>query len=490
MELLEGTNLEDDIEKNGALTPDETIAILYELAVALDKAHAIGIVHRDLKPENVFLHERDQGRVVKLLDFGISKLAGEGGGDIATAGLTKTGMMMGTLYMSPEQARGGNVGPGTDIWAVGLIAYRMLTGRVYWEAETIAVLMSQIIARPWRLRRRACRCPRRSTRGSCARAIASRPAVSARWGGRQRARRCLRGRSRGSARSLLRSVRSSGFRTGRRLQGVLRLAAGVVPGLGRASLPSPSSPPGHKAGSSTRGHRQHDADGRSAATRLPIVMGGAVAVIALVGIALVVRGRSSGAESGPAGAVTHAPPPPSLELAPVTSALDTAPVVPALEPPPSPGGRHRASEHRERSARRGTVSASAPSARPAADRLGGTVGLPGRSERSRGVAKPAAVAPPCTEKSPRRSRRPTRRRPSERQARRSGRRPGCGRDAPPRTSSRRRPRRRWWRRSFVTARSNRGALASDIPMTRTQGRGRRCGSTARSPDRSSRRSRR
>jgi serine/threonine-protein kinase len=152
MELLEGSNLEDHINASGPLSVDETLDILRQLAVALDRAHAIGIVHRDLKPENVFLHRREGHRVVKLLDFGISKLTDEGGGNIRQASLTKTGAMMGTpLYMSPEQARGETkIGPTTDVWALGLIAFRMLTTAIYWDAETIAVLMSQIVAMPMR----------------------------------------------------------------------------------------------------------------------------------------------------------------------------------------------------------------------------------------------------------------------------------------------------------------------------------------------------
>ena len=150
MELLEGRDLEKEIEARGRMPSDEVVAVLRQTASALDKAHAIGITHRDLKPENLFLHRRENDTpILKILDFGISKMHGID--DIASAGLTKSGAMMGTpLYMSPEQARGRVhlIGPPTDVWAVGLIAYRLLTGSIYWQAETIAELMSQIIAEP------------------------------------------------------------------------------------------------------------------------------------------------------------------------------------------------------------------------------------------------------------------------------------------------------------------------------------------------------
>lgn len=152
MELLDGQDLEKRLAARGRFSPAEVIGILRQAAIALDKAHAIGITHRDLKPENLFLHKRENGEeTLKVVDFGISKLGGESANDISNAGLTKSGAMMGTpLYMSPEQARGrvNEIGPATDVWAIGLIAYRLLTGRIYWTAATLAELMLQILAEP------------------------------------------------------------------------------------------------------------------------------------------------------------------------------------------------------------------------------------------------------------------------------------------------------------------------------------------------------
>ena len=150
MELLDGEDLEKLVQRDGALPPATVVRMLSQASIALEKAHAIGITHRDLKPENIYLHRRENGEtIIKLLDFGISKLTGDGN-EIAQAGLTKTGAMMGTpLYMSPEQALGRTtLGPPTDLWALGLIAYRLLTGDVYWKADTLAHLMVRIISEP------------------------------------------------------------------------------------------------------------------------------------------------------------------------------------------------------------------------------------------------------------------------------------------------------------------------------------------------------
>jgi eukaryotic-like serine/threonine-protein kinase len=142
MELLDGSDLE---QHAGARPqpPGVVLGWLRQIARALDKAHRLGIVHRDLKPENLFLTRReDDSELVKILDFGIAKLTAQSGNT------TETGTMLGTpRYMAPEQARGelDRIGPATDVWALGLITYRLLSGRSYWTAENTALLIAAIV---------------------------------------------------------------------------------------------------------------------------------------------------------------------------------------------------------------------------------------------------------------------------------------------------------------------------------------------------------
>jgi eukaryotic-like serine/threonine-protein kinase len=155
MELLNGTDLQKQLETNGRLPPDQALQVLTQAARALDKSHQMGIVHRDLKPENLFIHHREDGStILKILDFGISKIisGSDGASDMTGAGMTSTGAVMGTpLYMSPEQARGrvNEIGPTTDVWAMGLISLQLLTGEIYWRVNTVAELMSHILSEPF-----------------------------------------------------------------------------------------------------------------------------------------------------------------------------------------------------------------------------------------------------------------------------------------------------------------------------------------------------
>jgi serine/threonine-protein kinase len=143
MERLVGHDLRSELKRRGALPAGEVVLYLKQVARALDKAHAKNIVHRDLKPANIFVLKREDGSpLVKVLDFGIAKLT-----DDAAKELTVAGQVFGTpWYMAPEQARGelGRVGPATDLWALGLIAFQLLTGQNYWTADGMAALVAQI----------------------------------------------------------------------------------------------------------------------------------------------------------------------------------------------------------------------------------------------------------------------------------------------------------------------------------------------------------
>ncbi|EYF07133.1 serine/threonine protein kinase PksC [Chondromyces apiculatus DSM 436] len=150
MEQLKGRDLGTELKRRGALPAGEVVVYLQQIARALDKAHNMGIVHRDMKPANLFLTFREDGSpCVKILDFGIAKLA-----DGASAELTQDGTIFGTpWFMSPEQARGHatKVGPPADRWALGLIAFRLLTGRNYWKSDSMAALIGEILYEPMQL---------------------------------------------------------------------------------------------------------------------------------------------------------------------------------------------------------------------------------------------------------------------------------------------------------------------------------------------------
>jgi putative two-component system response regulator len=135
MELVEGGTLEDRL--GAPMELEDVVRILEPMAGALDYAHAHGILHRDVKPTNILMHT--DGTPV-LADFGLAKMAG------STRRITATGMVMGTPeYMSPEQAADEPIGPASDRYALAVVAYQMLTGRVPFDAATpAAVLLSHV----------------------------------------------------------------------------------------------------------------------------------------------------------------------------------------------------------------------------------------------------------------------------------------------------------------------------------------------------------
>ncbi len=139
MEMLRGQSFADLLESQGRIDPQLAVLIIREALIGLGAAHAAGIIHRDLKPENVFLHEPEPGRMlVKLMDFGISKFTEDTGG-----GRTGANVIMGTPeYMAPEQAAGAaNVDARTDIWAMGAILYKALTGIEAFGGPTMAATL-------------------------------------------------------------------------------------------------------------------------------------------------------------------------------------------------------------------------------------------------------------------------------------------------------------------------------------------------------------
>jgi serine/threonine-protein kinase len=146
MEWLQGETLHSRLER-GPIELSEIVEILLHVCDALEAAHEKGIVHRDLKPENIFLVERRPGRKqVKLLDFGIAKLTGNGVGKVVS---TSANMVMGTpQYISPEQALAKNVDHRTDIYSLGALAFEMVLGRPPFTSESVMAIVAMHLSEP------------------------------------------------------------------------------------------------------------------------------------------------------------------------------------------------------------------------------------------------------------------------------------------------------------------------------------------------------
>jgi eukaryotic-like serine/threonine-protein kinase len=140
MEFVEGEPLTELLEREGALPLARAAHIFQQTGDALQAAHDLGIVHRDLKPDNIMLAKAKGGAdVVKVVDFGIAKAVG---GDEAGQKVTKTGLVVGTPeFMSPEQLSGDKVDGRSDLYALALVFYRMLTGKLPFEANSVQETM-------------------------------------------------------------------------------------------------------------------------------------------------------------------------------------------------------------------------------------------------------------------------------------------------------------------------------------------------------------
>src|SRR3954471_19970274 len=139
MELVDGEDLASILKRSGALPPRQAARITAETARALHAAHQRGIVHRDVKPGNVMINRDGQ---VKVTDFGIARA-------VAEAQMTLPGTTLGSVhYFSPEQARGDQTTPASDIYSLGIVLYELLTGRRPWEADSAAAVAMARLAGP------------------------------------------------------------------------------------------------------------------------------------------------------------------------------------------------------------------------------------------------------------------------------------------------------------------------------------------------------
>lgn len=143
MELLRGRELDAEIQVRGKLPVTEAVGYVLQACAGMSEAHRMGIIHRDIKPSNLFLSENEGYRSVKLLDFGISKLAGD-----VQVKVTTTATAFGTpLYMSPEQVRSAkDVDARADIWSIGVVLYELLSGKSPFDYPSATAVLAAIIA--------------------------------------------------------------------------------------------------------------------------------------------------------------------------------------------------------------------------------------------------------------------------------------------------------------------------------------------------------
>lgn len=144
MEYLEGSDLQTLLDRDGTMRASDAVDYLLQACEAIAEAHRNGIVHRDLKPANLFIARLRGGRpCVKVVDFGISKAIGRETGEP----LTQPASVVGSLYhMAPEQMRGGPVDARTDVWALGLLLYEMLSGRKPFGNQAWPAVAAQVLS--------------------------------------------------------------------------------------------------------------------------------------------------------------------------------------------------------------------------------------------------------------------------------------------------------------------------------------------------------
>ncbi len=145
MELLEGEDLATRLAQRATLTLGEAAVMTAQLAKALRVAHEAGIVHRDIKPSNIFFAKEGDDEVVKLVDFGVVRETRT----VLVDDPTSSGVVIGSPHhMSPEQARGEKVGPRSDLWSLGVVLFRALTGQRPFSGDGVAAVLLQVVSGP------------------------------------------------------------------------------------------------------------------------------------------------------------------------------------------------------------------------------------------------------------------------------------------------------------------------------------------------------
>lgn len=363
MEHLDGRDLAALIHERGALASTDAVDAVLQACEALAEAHALGIVHRDLKPANLFMVRRPDGTpCVKVLDFGISKLNAAAGSDHS---MTKTSAVMGSpLYMSPEQMTASRqVDARADIWAIGVVLYELLTGRVPFSAETLPEICGLILtATPSAIRDYS-------------------PAVPETL--QVVVQRCLekdRERRFPNVSELANALAPFGSRaTSRSVERIARIL-GASSALEAMPLSGPSPAPTNY-GPSTQSNWGQTRPNRSSAAPLVAAVGGLVVLLGAVGAFLLLRGKGE-VEPAPAAST----PAMAVEATPVTAPAPVAlaaAAASAATPVAAPGV----------AAPVAAPSAAAPAAVHVSKPAGGTA--PNASPAVKPAVKAAVVAAPA-----------------------------------------------------------------------------------------------
>jgi serine/threonine-protein kinase len=385
MEFLQGADLSVVLQR-GPLPIDDAVDFVLQASDAMAEAHAAGIVHRDLKPSNLFMATRPDGTpIIKVLDFGISKVNVP---DTSDAALTRTTAIMGSpFYMSPEQMRSSkDVDHRTDIWALGVILYELLTGTQPFNGETLPQLVAAILSEaPTPVRARRAEVPPeldavvlhclekdRDKRFQSIGALAQALVAFA---------------SRRSRHTAERIIRLSGLEMPGSVPGHSLSSGSGFPTTGAFSsgpVPSGSTAPGARTNTAWTDTNRGAPQSRTTA----IVLGGVALVGALAGGAfLALRGQSAASNEPSASAAPAALEPPAAaapaappEVAPVVP--PTAEPAPAV-PPPAPSAEASAAPR---------PNAGRPAARPSAL---------SRAAPEPSAATPAPAPPPAPAPAPR-----------------------------------------------------------------------------------------
>jgi serine/threonine-protein kinase len=380
MEYLEGSDLSGRLEKKGPLPFEEAVDFVLQACEAIAEAHVLGIVHRDLKPANLFCIRRADGRLsIKVLDFGISKMNGVGtGGPASSTGgrdqsMTRTTAIMGSpLYMSPEQMQSSKrVDARSDIWALGVILFELMTGRPPFEAEVVTELVIKIATQ----QPAAMRMYRPDTPGALEQVVM----------------RCLEKEADGRYRNVGElAVALEPFAPKRSRASVERIL-GTMEAAGLSLAPPPLAQTPAMAVSEVRagagtvaawGAQTGSNPGKTRKGAIAAVAAGATLLLGLGGIVLLRKAPAQPVESAPAAppaataSATAAPAAPSSSPTPTTATLApeappaaavAAAAAPSLSPTPAGGqpAHHAAGAHPAAAAPAHTAAAAAAAAAPA-----------------------------------------------------------------------------------------------------------------------------